>query len=181
MCVGDDQHAGIELAGGSVQGGESLAVFCTADDDPSALYIAVVKGVHGLAILQHDVVGDVHDVVDGTHAHGPQPLAHPQGGGADLYVAYHPGGVPGAQVRIGSLHVQQVAEGAGPAALHLRRMEGEGGAEGGGRLPRQTDDGEAVGTVGGDLKLHHVVVIADGRPKIVAGAEVPGAQVGVAV
>ena len=94
--VGDDQVVGGELAHLAVQGGELLALLSPAHDDLAALHIAVVKGVHGLAVLQHDVVGDVHDVVDGAYAHGAQPLAHPLGGGGDLHVAYHPGGVPGA-------------------------------------------------------------------------------------
>ena len=66
--VGDDQVVGIELAHLAVQGGQLLALLRPADDDSAALHIAVVEGVHGLAVLQHDVVGDIHDVVDGAHA-----------------------------------------------------------------------------------------------------------------
>jgi hypothetical protein len=42
--------------------------------------------VHGLAVFHHDVVGDVHDVVDGAHAAGAYALPHPLGGGGDLHV-----------------------------------------------------------------------------------------------
>ena len=177
--VGDDQHGVGEVSDVAVQGGELLAVLRPADDDLAALHIAVVKGVHGLAVFQHDVVGDVHDVVDGPHPGGPQPLPHPQGRGADLYVPHHPGGVPGAQVRGGGLHVQQLGQDAGAAALHHGVVEGQGLAEGDGRLPGQADDGQAVRPVGGDLKLHHVVVEAQDLPDIVSGLEAPGLQVGV--
>ena len=170
--VGDDQVVGIELAHLAVQGGQLLALLRPADDDSAALHIAVVEGVHGLAVLQHDVVGDIHDVVDGTHAHGAQPLPHPLGGGGDLHVAYHPGGVPGHQVGRRGLHVQQLGEHAGAAALHHRLVEGERGVVGGGHLPGQADDGQAVGPVGGDLKLHYMVVGVDDGLEIVAGLAV---------
>ena len=94
--VGDDQVVGGELPDLAVQGGQLLALLSQADYDLTALHIAVVEGVHGLAILQHNVVGNVHNVVDGTHTHGTQPLPHPLGGGGDLHVADHPGGVAGA-------------------------------------------------------------------------------------
>src|SRR5699024_9073654 len=165
-------HAGVELAHIAVQGGELLAVLGPADDDVSALHIAVVKGVHGLAVLQHHIVGDVHDVVDGTHAHGAQPLPHPLGGGGDLHVAHHPGGVPGAQVAGGGLHVQQLHQAAVSAALDHRLVEGEGGVKSSGGLPGQTDDRETVGPVGGDFKLHHMVVQTDDRLDVVAGLAV---------
>ena len=35
--------------------------------------------------------------------------------------------------------------------------------------PGQADDGQAVGPVGGDLELHHVVVGVDDGPNVVAG------------
>ena len=168
MLVGDDQVIGGELADVAVQGGELLALLGPTDDDVAALHIAVVEGVHGLAVLQHHIVGDVHDVVDGADAHAPQPLPHPLGGGADLYVPHHPGGVPGHQVGGGSLDVQQVRQHAVGAALHLRLMEGQGLLIGGGHLPGQADDAEAVRPVGGDLKLHHMVVGANDGLDVVA-------------
>ena len=118
--VGDDQVVGGELPDLAVQGGELLALFGQADDDLTALHIAVVEGVHGLAILQHNVVGNVHDVVDGAHAHAAQPLPHPLGGGGDLHVAHHAGGVAGAQVGGGGLHIQQLHQVALGPALDLR-------------------------------------------------------------
>ena len=167
--IGNDQVVVGQLAHVAVQGGELLALLGPADDDLSALHIAVVKGVHGLAVFQHHVVGDVHDVVDGAHAGGAQPLPHPLGGGADLHVADHPGGVPGAQILGGGFHVQQICQVAGAAALHHGLVKGEGLAVGHSSLPGQTDDGQAVRAVGSDLKLHHVVIQVQSLPDIVAG------------
>ena len=167
--VGDDQHVLRQLPDIAVQGGQLLAVLRPADNDLPALDVAVVEGVHGLAVLQHDVVGDVHDVVDGPHAHAPQPLPHPLGGGGDLYIADHPGGIPGTQQPVRGFHVQQFHQVPFAAALDHGLMEPQGRAEGGGRLPSQADDGQAVRPVGGDLELHHVVIGVDDGPDVVAG------------
>ena len=51
-------------------------------------------------------------------------------------------------------------------------MERERGVVGGGHLPGQADDGQAVGPVGGDLKLHYMVVGVDDGLEIVAGLAV---------
>ena len=69
-----------------------------------------VKGMHGLAILQHDVVGDVHDVVDGTDAGGAQTVTHPAGRGLDADILGHGGRITGAQVGIADLHGQMLVD-----------------------------------------------------------------------
>ena len=158
-----------ELPDLAVQGGQLLALLGQADYDLAALHITVVKGVHRLAILQHNVVGDVHNVVDGAHTHGTQPLPHPLGGGGDLHVADHPGGIAGAQVGGRSLHIQQLNQIALSAALDLRLVEAQGDTIGSGSLTGQTNDRKAVGAVGGDLKLHHMVVQAHHRLQVVPG------------
>ena len=142
----------------AVQGGKDLALLGPADDDLAALHIAVVKGVHGLPVLQHHVVGDVNDVVDRTHPRGPQPVPHPLGGGGNLDVPHHPSSVPGAEVRVRGLHIQQVRQVARAAAFHHRIVEGEGLAIGDSRLSGQADDGQAVRAVGGNFELYHVIV-----------------------
>ena len=50
-------------------------------------------------------------------------------------------------------------------------MEPQGQVEGGGDLPGQTDDAEAVRPVGGDFELHHVVVRADDGADVVPGLD----------
>ena len=81
-CTGvvcDDEHVGIELAQVAVERGECFAVLRTADDYLAALDIAIVKSVHRLAVFHHDIVCDINNVVNGTHAHCTQTLTHPLG------------------------------------------------------------------------------------------------------
>lgn len=61
-----------------VQGLKPLPFPRPAHRDPLS-YEAQVKGVHGLGPFQHDVVGHVHDVVDGPHARGEEGPLHPEG------------------------------------------------------------------------------------------------------
>ena len=168
--VADAQHTGPDGALAAVQSGEGLALAGGADDDLAALDEGEVKGVHGLAVLHHDVVGDVHQVVDGAHAHGADALAHPLGGGADLDVLDHAGGVARAQVRVLDLDVRHFGD-ISVAALHDGLAELQGLAEGDGGLAGQADHGQAVGAVRGDLELHHVVVLADDGSDVLAGGE----------
>ena len=62
LLVGDDQHLLAQGSVHTVQRLDGLAGAGVADDDLVALDILDVKGVHRLAVLEHDVVGDV--VVD---------------------------------------------------------------------------------------------------------------------
>ena len=117
--------------------------------------------MHGLTVLQHDIVGDIHDVVNGTDTHRAKPLPHPLGRGGNFDITDHTGRVPGAQLRVGSFHIQQFHQVPAAAALDNRGVEIHGCIIGGGHLPGQTNDGKAVGTVGSDFKLYHMVVCAD--------------------
>ena len=159
--VGDHQHIGGQLPLHSVQGDDRLARFGVAHHDLAPLHILVVEGVHGLAILQHHIVGDIHDIVDGAHAAGPQPLPHPAGGGFDLNVFDHPRGV--AQAEVGGLYLYaQVVADIVHRMLHLGNREMERLVEGSGGLPGQAGDRKAVRPVGSDLEFHTGVVEADG-------------------
>ena len=128
--------------------------------------------MHGLTVFQHDVVGDVHDVIDGTHAVGAQAAAQPLGGGGDLYVGNHPGGVAVAQLRCGDVHVQMVVNIPGVRAVNHRLVVTHGLAEGGGSFPGKADDAVAVGAVVGDLKIHNGVVVADDEVDVLANRAV---------
>ena len=171
VLVTDAEHRGGQLPLIAVQRLNGLALPGGADDDMVALHAGEVEGVHGLAVFQHHIVGDVHDVVDGADAGVPQPLPHPRGGGLDLHVLHHPGGVPGAQLAVLDVDVHQLGDGIA-AALHLRGVQLQGTAKGGAGLPCKADNGQAVRPVGGDLKFHHVVVRADDLGHIVAGLHI---------
>ena len=77
--VRDDKHVGLELTDAAVERGERLVLARAADDDLAALDIAIIEGVHRLAVFDHDIVRDVDDVVDRSDAGGAQPLPHPLG------------------------------------------------------------------------------------------------------
>ena len=151
----------------AVQGGHLLTGIGPADVDVLTLHAGEVKGVHGLSVLQHDVVGDVHNIVDGTDAGSTQPLPHPLGGGADLDVAHQSAAVPGAEIAVQNVHIGVVQDGVA-AALHLGGGDVQLLAEGDGGLTGKADDAQTVGAVGGDLKLHHMVVQTQNRGDVVA-------------
>ena len=166
--VGNHQHPRLQPAHRAVQGGDGLPFPALPHHDFAGGHVPVVKGMHGLAIFQHDIVGDVHNVVDGPHAVGPQPLPQPLGGGANAHIGHHPGGVPVAQGLRRHFHIQILENGAGIAALHHRGVVVHGQGEGGGSLPGQADDGVAVRPVVGDLKLHHRIVVANDGVDVIA-------------
>ena len=68
--VGDDQVIGGQLTREAVERGDLLAAGRTAHDDLSASKQVQVKGMRRLAHLEHHVVADVRDVVDGALADG---------------------------------------------------------------------------------------------------------------
>ena len=168
VLVADAEHIGGQLAVVAVERLNDLALARSADDDPPALHAGEVEGVHRLAVFEHDVVRDVHDVVDRAHAGVAQPLAHPLRGGGDLHVFDHARGIARAERAVFDLDVHKVSD-AAAAALDLGRMEFERALEGRARLAGEADDGKAVGAVGRDLELDDGVVVADDLRHIVAG------------
>ena len=160
FCICNDQHFRRKLTLLTVQCGDGLAVLGVADNDLAVLDIAQVKSVHGLAVFQHDIVGDVYQIVDGTHAAGTKPLPHPAGRRADLHVLYHAGNVTGTESGILHSNGKGVTEFL-RRAVEFRCFDVQGLAEGHGSLSRQTDHRQAVRTVGGDLKFHRGVVQTD--------------------
>ena len=128
--------------------------------------------MHGLAVLHHDVVRNIHEVVDRAHAGIAEPLTHPGRGGRDLHVLHHAGGVAAAECRL--LH-DDAGEGIDiPAGLRLHHggMELQLLVEGHGGFARQPDHAEAVRAVRGDFELDHVVVTADHGGDVVAGPDI---------
>ena len=72
----------------------------------TALGAKPAQVVYSKAVFDHDVVGDINNVVDRTDTGAAQALAHPLGGGGDADVLHHPGGVPQAQIVGGNLYLQ---------------------------------------------------------------------------
>ncbi len=75
--VGDDQHLGIQRALHAIQRPKTFAGARPTDHQRASGDAIEVEGVHRLAELEHDVVGDVHHVVDRADAGRGQPLGEP--------------------------------------------------------------------------------------------------------
>ena len=141
----------------AVKGLDGLAVTGAADNDAAVGQALVVECVHRLAVLEHDVVGDINDIVDRADAAGVQTLAHPSRGRLDLDVLDNAGGVARAQVGVLDLDrhilVDVVAD-----ALDRGGLDAERTVEGCGGLTRQTDNAQAVRAVRGNLEVGNPVV-----------------------
>ena len=73
----DHQYIMIQFSFLSIQGGEYITVFGPLYDNLMAADGIEVIGMHGLAILFHDIVGDIYDIIDGSDTHGCKPALHP--------------------------------------------------------------------------------------------------------
>ncbi len=71
--------AGRETATDSVEGLERLSLPRPAHPQPSLRDERLVEGMRGVPHLHHDVVREVHHVVDGPPPHGLEAVAHPGG------------------------------------------------------------------------------------------------------
>ena len=90
--------------------------------------------MHRLAILDHDVVRDVDDVVDRADACRAKTLPHPLGTGRNFDVFHHAGRVPQTKIVRRDLHVKKVCQIAFCTALHDRLVMVHGDVEGCRRL-----------------------------------------------
>ena len=167
LAVADHQHVVVQFALLAVQGHEAFAVPRAPDYDLMAGDRVVIERVHGLAVLFHHVVGDVHQVVDGTDAAGAQALLHPFRGRAELDVLHDAGRVARAQVGVRDLHGNVIRS---LLAVPSHRDDGrnERQAERGRRFPGNAQDAVAVHAVGGDLVFEDGVMQAQGRQGVVA-------------
>ncbi len=77
--VGDDEHACLERARLAVERADRLARPGPARAQLSARQPLEVERVHRVPHLDQDVVGDVHEVVDGADAGGGQAVGQPGG------------------------------------------------------------------------------------------------------
>jgi len=104
--------------GFAIQGGHRLARVGATDDDGNRRWLserglrptglarvqaAIVKGVQRLAPLEHDIIGNVDDVVDGPHPRQEQTTLHPLRGGANRHAGDEGCAIARTQVGIGDL------------------------------------------------------------------------------
>ena len=98
LFIGDNEILRVEDMIGIVERFEAFAILGGADDDLLAVEAGIIKGVHGLTIFQHDIVGDVNDVVDRSDSGGAQTHSQPQGRGSDSDIFNYAGGVARAKL-----------------------------------------------------------------------------------
>ena len=152
LGVRDHQHGRTQFVLLAVEAREAFAVPGGTDDDLRIPHLVEVERVQRLAVLQHDVVGHVHDVVDGAVARVLQPLAQPVRGRADPHTAHQRAGVARAEGGVGDLDADAVRYRAAVLVVSGRRL-GYLFAGDGSRFVGDAEHGEAVAAVRGDFDL----------------------------
>ena len=156
LRVRDEEHRRPQRVLDAVECGEPLAVAGWAHDDRGLSELGEVEGVQRLAVLEHDVVRHVDDVVDGALARQLQAAAHPLWRGADLDAAQH--GCRVAHAQLGVLHHDGDRVGDVLVALViLSQRLGHGVLGERGDLVRDAKDRQTVAAVRGHLDLQNVV------------------------
>ena len=175
--VGDDEHRGGEKALLAVERDQLFARGGASNDKGGAAELAGIKGVHGLAVLEHHVIADIDHIVDRAQADGGEALLHPVGAGPNLDARDHGGGVKRAVLGgIDADRREQIGTcggrcgGRGEANLGV----GELFLEPGGELAGEAEVGLAVRAVGCDLDV--VGDIAGGQDGVDGRAELGAAR-----
>ena len=153
--VGNHAHGVVHLVGLAVEAGEPLALLAETGTD-RALELVGVVDVQRPAAIEADVVGDVHQRIDGPQADGLQALLHPRRRGAVLDAA----DVAAGKARTGALRALGefepdvdravvVALDAGDFLFRLERAEA-----GGGEIAGDAAHAGAIGAVRRELHVH---------------------------
>jgi len=162
LRVRDDQRLGAHLAHDVVEGLQLLAGLGAPDDDGSVVYGGPVESVRGLAELEHDVIGRVHDVADRAHSGRLEAHLDPVRRGADLRSADPATHETRAELGLADVHAQMV----GHRAARLVRLDpgpAHPPTRGGGHLPRETDQAERVAAVRLHVHVEHDVAVELGQ------------------
>lgn len=150
--ISDDAHAGVEFVVSLVDRANFFAWESTADDDLVVFESIEVEGVEWLSAFEHDIVGDVDDVIDGVDADGSESVAEPCGAGADAYAADEAGVVFVAEISA----VDADRDGIGGVVSGFgdgRRRDGEYLLEEDGDFAGDADMSEAIRAVAGDFEI----------------------------
>ena len=89
----------IKLACEAIEGFDFFACLSATHDDGVIAQFVVVKSVERVAEFEHDVIGDVDDVVDAGYATGFEPVFQPGGRRLDFYAADGSRGETSAELR----------------------------------------------------------------------------------
>ena len=159
LAVADHEHILVHCPLLSVQCDKFVSVLrCLYDDMMIRNGIQIIS-VHGLSVLFHHIVCNIHKVVDRTDSHGGKPSLHPLRRRSDLDVLHHSCAVAGAEICIFNSYFNIVVDVLVISrSCHDRRFKFL--AECSCRFSRDPDDAEAVHTVGCDLILKDRVIQA---------------------
>src|SRR5690348_4319185 len=98
--VSDEQHISRQLTLHIVERRELLTLVSTAHDDVMLAYQIVVECVQRLTKLQHDIVGNINNSIDGAHTCCQESPPHPTWGWTNLDIADDTCPVTWTQVRV---------------------------------------------------------------------------------
>ena len=162
LAVGNGQHIAGKFAFFFVQCMEGFTLGSPAHDYFLIYESIVVERVQGLSVLQHDVVGDIDDVVYGALVAGDESLLQPGRRFGYFDAGNKAGAVPGAQVGVGDFYRHLFVYGIAGLFIgdfrdvHLLSAEG-------GDFVRNADYRKAVGAVGGDIDVEDSIAHVFGQ------------------
>ena len=191
-AVADQQVGGGQHTLLTVKGHKALAVTGHGDFRASAFQLVAVKGVQRLPQLHQNIVGDVHNVGNGTDTHGVQTVAHPHGRLPDGHAFHKAQLVERAQVGIRDVH-RPLRSPIRPLCLHMHLGQRQRQLESQRRFAGKAEYGQAVAAVRGDADFqnlriqiqrvdeagadfeafgqHHDAVMIFGKPQLSLGAD----------
>ena len=168
----DHEDVAVEFSLLSVKGREDLAILSASYDDLSAVNRVIVIGMHRLAVLHHDKVRDVDQVVDGADAEVGQTALHPAGRRADLHIGDNRSNIPRAQILCLNVNGDEILRVLVKSMLHSNLWHDKRLSESHGRLSCNTEHAVAVNTVRGDLIVKVRIVKPQGFHRIGAKLQI---------
>ena len=120
----------------------------------------IIISMHGLAKFQHNIVGNVNYIADRTYTAGTQTFLHPFGRRSHFNIFQHANGKTFAQIRRFNFNICHSSSIAAGSFLDLHSRHFQRAACYCGNLARQTDNTEAVGTVGSQININNRIIQA---------------------
>ncbi len=147
FSVADHENVVIEFSLLIIERCEGFAVLCPADADFRACERVIVIGVHRLAVLEHDIIRDINEIVDWTDAAVAKAFLHPLRRRCDFYIRAYTGNIAAAQVRCLDGDLDEIGSFDGRILLHGYHRRGERLVKGRCRFSCDADHAVAVDTV----------------------------------
>ncbi len=155
--IGNDEIPGHQKASLPIQGKDRFTGVRFADDDGIGPQFSEIEGMKGLTIFQHDIVGDVHDIVDRTDSGRNQSGLHPHRTFTDpdptddSGVIRHAGG----GIRYDP---DRVSFG---IFVDMRIRETEFGFQHGGHIMGNSQNGHEIAAIGSEIQIDDSIVEAE--------------------